>query len=634
MGKPFSLQSPEQVAKEYGGNKQKIAQAAQMGQVDPTAAVLAGMFIDRMRSAQSLEQGAQPTVAQQVLAPPAPASAPPAPPASGAPPMGMAPPMAPPPMAPPMAPQAPPMGMASGGLTTLPIPDNMFDEPQYGGGGIVAFAEPGEVKLTDEMLIKAIQDPRTPENEREAARQELQRRRGPISDYGTPRTAEDTRAAFAKGLPKGLAEVGGALGSGLMNSEFAKDVVPAAESLGRGAVGVAENYSKGYGTLKDAMGEAGGWLLGTDYKSRDQREAEAPPAAPAAYDPYSPATQAELTGLGGLAIDPRRAAQQMGVASAPAAPAGALLDGVVAQPNLEDLAPAPRKEQVGPPKERVGTPGPARAPAPRVDQEVTQAPPGVAAPQAPAAPEKDYAALYADAMAAREGYPTLPAGESIADQKKQDFNMALADMGLRIAAGTSPNALVNITGGAAGALPGMQKAMDRRRESQRDAEKADFARREAVYGQKNAARTEALGLLNAGEERKDARAKLAQDASEGGLDRESKLAAARIAAAGSNRQSPLEAAIAGGPESPAYKNYAALVNAPKDKNPTPYEQGKDMMDYVNDKLKLHLRFDSMSPEEKKQLVDMYKEEYLKGVGSLAASPDTATDLLVKKYGGA
>jgi len=144
--KPFSLQSPEQIAKDYGGNKQKIAQAAQSGLLDPTAAVMAGMFIDRMRAAQTQEQGPPTTVAQQVFAPPQPPQGAP-PPMMGQP--GMAPPMGapmppPPPAAPPMG--APPVGMASGGLTALPLPDNMFDEPDgmgYAGGGIVAFAEGG-----------------------------------------------------------------------------------------------------------------------------------------------------------------------------------------------------------------------------------------------------------------------------------------------------------------------------------------------------------------------------------------------------------------------------------------------------------------------------------------------------------
>jgi hypothetical protein len=165
LAKPFSIQAPENIAKEYAGNKQKIAQAAQMGIVDPTAAVLAGMFIDRMRSAQVMEGAQQPTVAQQVLGGGQPQGAPPPPQQGmGAPPQGMPmPPQgmgAPPPMAPPpqdmgMAP--PPQGMAMGGLTTLPVPDAMFDEPDngsYAGGGMVAFAPGGDVDL--ERFRKAI----------------------------------------------------------------------------------------------------------------------------------------------------------------------------------------------------------------------------------------------------------------------------------------------------------------------------------------------------------------------------------------------------------------------------------------------------------------------------------------------
>lgn len=157
MTKPFSIQSPETLAKEYGGNKQKLAEAMQMGVVDPTAGVLAGMFIDRMRAAQVLEATPQATVAQQVMggAP----NVPPPPPSGGlgampqaAPPMAppMAPPQAPPmDMAPP-PPGAPPVGMADGGLASLDIPETMFDEPSnggfddgYAGGGMVAFADGG-----------------------------------------------------------------------------------------------------------------------------------------------------------------------------------------------------------------------------------------------------------------------------------------------------------------------------------------------------------------------------------------------------------------------------------------------------------------------------------------------------------
>ena len=160
MAKPFSIQSPEDIAKEYAGNKQKIAQAMQMGIVDPTAGVLAGMFIDRMRAGQMQEQAPQMTVAQQVMGGAPPASAPPS--AAGglgatapaappmAPPTGMPPEMG---MAPPM-PEGAPMGMAEGGLAMLPVPDAMFDEPNnggygdgYAGGGIVAFSDGGDVDL-------------------------------------------------------------------------------------------------------------------------------------------------------------------------------------------------------------------------------------------------------------------------------------------------------------------------------------------------------------------------------------------------------------------------------------------------------------------------------------------------------
>jgi hypothetical protein len=170
VAKPFSIQSPEDIAKEYAGNKQKIAQAMQMGIVDPTAGVLAGMFIDRMRSAQMQEGVTPPTVAQQVMGGAPPVPAPPLPagglgaPEPAAPPMtpdmGMAPPM---PAMP--APQGAPMGMADGGLASLPVPDAMFDEPTnggfddgYAGGGIVAFqqggiAEEEEVELGPEGAV-------------------------------------------------------------------------------------------------------------------------------------------------------------------------------------------------------------------------------------------------------------------------------------------------------------------------------------------------------------------------------------------------------------------------------------------------------------------------------------------------
>ena len=63
------LQASEEIAKKYGGNKQKIAQAVQAGLLGPTEAVLAGMFIDRIREAEAAEKEKATTVAEQVFSP-------------------------------------------------------------------------------------------------------------------------------------------------------------------------------------------------------------------------------------------------------------------------------------------------------------------------------------------------------------------------------------------------------------------------------------------------------------------------------------------------------------------------------------------------------------------------------------
>jgi hypothetical protein len=125
----FDLLSAEKVAAKYGGDKRKIGQAAQMGLVNPTVAVMAGMFIDRMRGAAVQEQQPSTTVAQDVMAPATQMAG-----------LGatsqantqMA---------------AVPTGtrtLAEGGLTALPVNEDMFPD-EYAGGGIVAFQNEGFV---------------------------------------------------------------------------------------------------------------------------------------------------------------------------------------------------------------------------------------------------------------------------------------------------------------------------------------------------------------------------------------------------------------------------------------------------------------------------------------------------------
>lgn len=170
MATPFKIRPPEDVAFAYGFDKSKIMQAVANQELDETSAVMAAMLINAGQRQQAMQAGQQPTVAQQVFGgqPPAPpaglgatpqAAAMPSMPA--APQMGAMPPqeMAPPQMEMP-AEEMPMMadgGMvppyaSGGGLSDVPLPDGMFDEPSnggfgdgYAGGGMVAFAQGDKV---------------------------------------------------------------------------------------------------------------------------------------------------------------------------------------------------------------------------------------------------------------------------------------------------------------------------------------------------------------------------------------------------------------------------------------------------------------------------------------------------------
>ena len=110
----MSMMSPQEIATKYGGDKRKIAQAVQNGLLDPTAAAMAGMMIDRIRAAAAQEQQPQTTVAEDAL---------------GGRPMPYG------------RPEVP-----SGGVASLPVDEDMYN---MAGGGIVAFADRGEVDLNE-----------------------------------------------------------------------------------------------------------------------------------------------------------------------------------------------------------------------------------------------------------------------------------------------------------------------------------------------------------------------------------------------------------------------------------------------------------------------------------------------------
>ena len=168
-GKPFMLQeSVQTIVDNSGGNKAVIAQQAQIGLIDPTAAVLAGMYIDRIREAEALEKEQAATVAEQVFSPkpepeavsqmqlaqqglggaPAPAPAPaPKMPMAPRPPRGMTFPKPSQGIAPNLPNvnmgMAPPSNRSVAGVDKLPMGSGMI--PRAASGGLLAFAGGGDV---------------------------------------------------------------------------------------------------------------------------------------------------------------------------------------------------------------------------------------------------------------------------------------------------------------------------------------------------------------------------------------------------------------------------------------------------------------------------------------------------------
>lgn len=150
----FNVPSPDAILMAYGNDPQRIGEAVQNNLIPLLPAALA--LTKRQHFAASQQQMPQQTVAQKLFNPQQPQMPPqgmPAPGGLGATPQAAAMPQMSqmPQMGVPQIPEIPadpmeeaPAAYAEGGLTTLPIPDTMFDEPDSGGyanGGILAFAD-------------------------------------------------------------------------------------------------------------------------------------------------------------------------------------------------------------------------------------------------------------------------------------------------------------------------------------------------------------------------------------------------------------------------------------------------------------------------------------------------------------
>lgn len=134
------IQEIQALATKY--SKPQLQKMAQMGLVDPTKAVMAGMMIDRIQ--QQNMQPPQQTVAEEVM------GAPPPPPMAGGAPEG-----APPPGGIAGLPSNLPPQMAGGGIVAFA---DGGDTEGYAGGGAVGYADRGLVDVRNDPMMKV--DPR------------------------------------------------------------------------------------------------------------------------------------------------------------------------------------------------------------------------------------------------------------------------------------------------------------------------------------------------------------------------------------------------------------------------------------------------------------------------------------------
>lgn len=501
--KPYNLQSPEAIAKEYGGNKMKIAQAAQIGLLDPTAAVLAGMFIDRMRGAQQQEQVPQMTVAQQVLSPqpsagaglgatPQAAQMAAAYPAEGAPPSVPGPSM----------PQQEPVMAADGGLMSLPVDDAMF-QPSYNAGGIVAFADGGVASSGEptDAADRKLQEYR----QAGAEHQEKQRLRNQIIEqYG-----------LKSGMLGPLMSQSGAereAAQSIMSRIFQMSVPELRAVIEQGPRALSAeqpSYNSG-GIVAFAAGSegpiqasspAGRWFQGQqqlattakqEYIERQQlleklREQYQRKAGP--FGIFTPQTDIEREGaknvmgrINQLSLPELRAIAEQGPSALPAVqPPAAQPSAVKLDAKLPDTAvarpPLPSMEEI--------QAGAAGAGAPRTPTIGLPAAPKVGSARAGIEPVLGEYRQRADERQKQltasigenrlqgkvfEGYEKqLRADAEAAGAEKEDAkNMALLKAGLAIMSGSSPNAFENIGKGAMAGVADYQAAFKDLKKAERE----------------------------------------------------------------------------------------------------------------------------------------------------------------------
>jgi hypothetical protein len=556
--RPFALQAPEHIALKYGGDKQKIAHAIQMGMIDQTSGVMAGMFIDKMRAAAMAERKPQQTVAQQVLAPPQ-AQAPPPPqggpggppqggpggglgalpPGGGPPPGGPAPagmvpqggvPPGPPQGGPPAMGGPPPQGMAGGGLLSADIPESMFN---YSGGGIVAFA--------------GYDDPQVPEPYSETARARARRlafARGeqatPLPDVpqiAPPQAAPDYSGASTS-TPFYQSPVGKALGASdpallqqaIQNKQIDTDV--GLHDFGRKALNLLNTPFGGTKTAAvtpEAQRAAAKERLGFNASAAKPASVTADKTKIAAATP--PAAVKPTAGIGALPGSPEFAAKAKALDDASAARVKARA--AAATPTIKALgggSSSRSSSDYSKTHPKIGA-NPDAHPAVQALQDVTpKTAAGKTLVEIATAPydkeQADYDKMSGidtksidDAMAEVKKTP-----EKIAAQKKQDMWQTLAEIGFSMMGTKRADFLGAVGEAGTAAMPAMAERTKERRQDEKDARKEMID----LVGKKNAlaaARMEGVlamrnTIVSASKDDRDTEIKMDQFAKELGLNRD------------------------------------------------------------------------------------------------------------------
>jgi hypothetical protein len=422
-----------------------------------------------------------------------------------------------------MASQAP-VQMAEGGLTTLPMPNDMFDEHTFAGGGIVAFSKGDEVDARAARLKALMVVARRGGPEGRAAMREINALTGTGSGPGEPGTGlKDVLNATYQG-PRGM-ELLDALDKYTGMPQPGDRAPQPVSTLNAGKPGIFGNpgafVPPDLSSITDAAQQQNAADMNTSYglpfgapstssiSKWASQIGNADAAGDVLYAAGSGMAAKKLkekldaldvaTGMADAPDKPRMMAASTLTPSTPTMPAASpAISGIkpITDVNLTPYNPNAAAPSFDSGLAMLAAPLPqtgafAAAPRPRVPGAPGAmtgkrgAVPNVKAASSVKATTSTTPDMTDEELAAKRNRDFLEANkipeykgtsaEDKAAQKNEDLWTSLAQIGFGMAAGKSPNALSNIGEAAAAAIPGMQAAIKERRADTKEELKQKYA---------------------------------------------------------------------------------------------------------------------------------------------------------------